>query len=218
MEWIGANMNNTLFAITALLATFCTGTAHAQSPRYAGVAAGQSTGTNISEGEVNDLLRARGYNNAATRADKKDNFYRLTLGYQLSPNVAVEAMYADIGQFGTRSTVTGGSVNADYKASGYGIDLVLAAPVAQDVSLFVRAGVLRAKTEARFGSSGAVVLTFNQGSSTKTGNHFGAGLQYEISRNVALRFEAERFSKLGDDSTGGELKADAYSIGALIRF
>lgn len=211
-------MKKTICTITALLTTFFTGTVHAQSPWYAGVAAGQSTGTNISEGEVNDLLRARGYNNAATSADKKDNTYRLAIGYQLNPNVAVEAMYADIGQFGTRSTVTGGSVNADYKASGYGIDLVLAAPVAQDFSLFVRAGVLRAKTEASFRSSGAVVLTFNQGSSTTTGNHFGAGMQYELSRNVALRFEAERFSKLGDDSTGGELKADAYLVGAIVRF
>jgi len=211
-------MRNILCTIAAALAVAFAGVAHAETPWYAGLALGQSKGTNISEGEVNDLLRTSGYTNAATSADKKDNTYRLTLGYQFTPNIAAEALYADIGQFGTRSTVTGGSVNADYKASGYGVDLVLSAPVTQGFSIFARAGVMRTKTEANFSSSGVISLGFTHGSSTRSGEHFGLGMQYDLSKEVALRIEAERFNKLGDDSTGGELKADAYTIGAIYRF
>lgn len=211
-------MRTTLSTLAAALALALAGAAHAQTPWYGGLALGQSKATNISEGEVNDLLRTSGYTNAATSADKTDNTYRVTLGYRFSPYIAAEALYTDIGQFGTRSTVTGGSVNADYKSSGYGIGLVLTAPVTQGFSLFARAGVLRTKTEADFSSSGVVSLGFTHGSSTRTGEHFGLGMQYDISKEVALRFEAERFNKLGDDSTGGELKADAYTIGAIYRF
>ena len=185
---------------------------------YAGLSIGQSKGTNVSEGEVNDFLRQQGYTNVFTSADKKDTTYRVTGGYQFNPNVAVELLYTDIGTFGTRSTVTGGTVNADYKAKGFGVDLVLSAPMTEQFSVFGRVGAIQAKTEASFSSSGTVGLGFAQGSKNKTGQHYGLGLQYALSREIAVRAEVERFRKLGDDSTGGELQADAYTVGVIFRF
>jgi hypothetical protein len=43
-------------------------------------------------------------------------------------------------------------------------------------------------------------------------------MQFSLNRQVSLRAEVERFRKLGDDSTGGELQADAYLLGAIFRF
>ena len=217
-------MKNILGIAAAVLVTSVAGTVHAQSqnmtPWYAGGALG-ATKSNVNAGEVNAYLLSVGFGSPSTSADNKDTAYRFLLGYQFSPAVAVEGFYADMGKYNTRSNVTNpsvGTINADYKAKGYGIDLVLSAPFTPEFSVFGRVGVIRAKTEATFNSSGSVGLLFNRGSKSKTGQHYGVGLQYDINPALALRGEVETYRKLGDDTTGGELKADALSIGAIFRF
>lgn len=208
-----------LAGIATLACLAFAGAAQAQqSGFYVGVGIGQSKGTNVDANDVSNFLREKGYTNVATSADDRDTSYRLTGGYSFNSAVAVEALYTDIGRFGTRSTVNNGTVSADYRAKGYGVDLVLSAPMNDQFSVFGRVGVLQAKTEADFRATGVVVLNAGRGSSTKTGQHYGLGLQFNLSKEVALRAEVERFRKLGDDSTGGELQADAYSLGAIFRF
>ena len=68
-----------------------------------------------------------------------------------------------------------GTVNADYKAKGYGLDLVLSAPMTQAFSVHGRVGIINAKTEATFNSSGSVALLYNRGSKSKTGQHYDMG-------------------------------------------
>ena len=133
----------------------------------------------------------------------------------------MEGFYTDLGKYNTRTNVVTpfpGTVNADYKAKGYGVDLVLSAPMTQEFSVYGRLGVLQAKTEANFSSTGSVLLVTNRGSKNKTGQHFGVGLQYDLNPALALRAEVETYRKLGDDSTGGELKVDVLSLGAIFRF
>jgi OmpA-OmpF porin, OOP family len=220
-------MKKLLSLAAIVLAVSAAGAANAQTntPWYGGVALG-STKSNVDAGEVNDFLRAQNYQSPATSADNKDQLYKFSLGYRFSPFVAVEGFYADLGNYNTRSTASRlvnttlvpGTVNADYKAKGYGVDLVLSAPMSQVFSVYGRLGVMQAKTEASFGSTGSIGLAFNAGSKNRTAQHYGVGLQYDISPAVALRGEVESFRKLGDDSTGGELKVDAFSVGAIFRF
>ena len=66
--------------------------------------------------------------------------------------------------------------------------------------------------------AGSVGLLFDRGSKNKTGQHYGVGLQYDLNPALALRGEVETYRKLGDDSTGGELKVDVLSLGAIFRF
>ncbi|MEO8385179.1 MAG: outer membrane beta-barrel protein [Betaproteobacteria bacterium] len=215
-------MKNVLGIAAAILAVSAAGAAHAQTatPWYGGVSAG-STKSNVNAGEVNDFLRSLGYGSPSTSADDKDTFYKFMMGYRFSPAVSLEGFYADLGKYNTRTTVTTplvGSVNADYKAKGYGVDLVLSAPITQEFSVYGRLGVLQAKTEATFSSTGSVGLLANRGSKNKTAQHYGLGLQYELNPSLALRGEVETFRKLGDDSTGGELKVNVLSVGAIFRF
>jgi opacity protein-like surface antigen len=98
------------------------------------------------------------------------------------------------------------------------VDLVLSAPMSQVFSVYGRLGVMQAKTEAAFSSGGSIGLLANRGSKNKTGQHYGLGLQYELNPSLALRGEVETYRKLGDDSTGGELKVDVLSVGAIFRF
>ena len=214
-------MKRSLGIIAALLAVSAAGAAEAQSSSwYLGASAGSSK-SNVSAGEVTNFLRSLGYGSPSTSADDKDQFYKFSLGYRFSSVVAIEGYFADLGKYNTRSVVvtpTAGSVSADYKSKGYGVDLVLSAPVTQEFSVFGRVGVIQAKTEATFGSTGSVGLLANRGSKNKTGQHFGVGLQYDFTPTVGIRGEVETFRKLGDDSTGGELKVDVVSIGAIFRF
>lgn len=111
-----------------------------------------------------------------------------------------------------------GSVNADYKARGYGVDLLLSAPVTPAFSAYGRLGVIQARAEAGFSSTGSFLLRSSGGNRNKTAPHVGVGLQYDISPVLGLRGEVEAYRKLGDDSTGGELKVDVISLGAIFRF
>ncbi len=216
-------MKNALGIIAAVLAVSAAGSAQAQaqsSSWYAGVSAGQ-TKSNVSGGEVTDFLRTLGFGAVTTSADDKDSMYKFALGYRFSPAVAIEGFYTDLGEYSTRSNVSTpsvGTVSANYQSKGYGLDVVLSAPITQEFSVYGRLGVMQAKTEASFGSTGSVVLSSNSGNKTKTGQHFGVGLQYDISPAIGLRAEVETFRKLGDDSTGGELKVDVVSLGAIFRF
>jgi OOP family OmpA-OmpF porin len=213
-------MKKTLSIVAATAAVLAAGAVHAQSPSwYGGVSLGQ-TSSNVNAGEVNDFFRSLGYGSPSTTADDKDTAYKFLIGYRFSPVVSIEGFYADLGKYNTRTTVTtpfAGNVTAEYKAKGYGLDLVLSAPLSQELSVYGRLGVIQAKTEATFGSTG-VLLAFNRGSKNKTGQHFGVGLQYDFNPAFGLRGEVETYRKLGDDSTGGELKVDALSLGAIFRF
>lgn len=215
-------MKKTLSIVAVLLAVSAAGAVQAQSatPWYAGVSLGSSR-SNVSAGEVNDFLRSLGYGAPSTAADDKDAAYKFLMGYRFSPVIAVEGFYADLGKYNTRSSVTTpfiGNVNADYKSKGFGVDVVLSAPITQEFSVYGRLGVIQAKTEGRFSSNGSIGLLANRGSKNKTGQHFGVGLQYDLNPALALRGEVETYRKLGDDTTGGELKVDVLSLGAIFRF
>ena len=175
----------------------------------------------VDAGEVNGFLSSLGYGSPSTSADDKDKSYRFSLGYRFSPIISVEGFYADLGSYNSRSSVTSpsaGTVNADYQAKGYGVDLLLSAPISPEFSVYGRVGVIQAKAEANFNSAGSINLLSRSGSSDKTGQHFGVGLQYDITPVIGLRGEFETYRKLGDDSTGGELKVDVVSLGAIFRF
>lgn len=216
-------MKKALGIIAAVLAVSAAGSAQAQAQSaswYGGVSAGQ-TKSNVSAGEVTDFLRTLGFGAVITAADDKDSMYKFALGYRFSPAIAIEGFYADLGEYSTRSNVSTpsvGTVSANYQSKGYGVDVVLSAPITQEFSVYGRLGVMQAKTEAAFASTGSVILSSNRGNKTKAGQHFGVGLQYDISPAIGLRAEVETFRKLGDDSTGGELKVDVVSLGAIFRF
>jgi opacity protein-like surface antigen len=63
----------------------------------------------------------------------------------------------------------------------------------------------------------AVVVTGGEQSETDTDVHFGAGAQYDITPNVALRVEYERW-KLPDPLSTDELKVDSLGAAIQVRF
>jgi OOP family OmpA-OmpF porin len=94
-------------------------------------------------------------------------------GYQLNPNVAVEAGAMDLGHVDEAA----GKV----KGQGLFVDVVGSVPIAQDWSVLGRVGAARANLET------------SNGDDHGAGLDYGAGLQYQLNPNVALRGEWENY-------------------------
>lgn len=96
----------------------------------------------------------------------------------------------------------------------------LNAPLGSSFSSYVR--VMRAKTEAEFTSSGTILVSPNSQLHVTqhhtTAYSYGIGAQYDINKQIGIRVEGQRYDKLGNDETGGKLKLDVYTIGAVFSF
>ncbi len=189
--------------------------------------AGGGTRANLSESDLNNLLRSQNYVSPTSSVSNTDSAYRIGAGYRLSPIFALEAHYTDLGKYSSESRALlvpnagAGTLSAKYKSSGYGIDALVSAPLAQSFSIYGRVGVLRAKTEANFTSSGSIFVSPTSrldATANTTAYSYGIGLQYDISKQIAVRAEGQRYEKLGNDDTGGKLKLDVYTIGAVFSF
>lgn len=207
------NSLRTLFCFA--LFTFAA-SAHAQL--YVGVAAGQSK-AGINGGDIASQLLDLGFTSPSVSLSDKNTSYGLKLGYQIIPSLAVEGNYTDLGKFSYQANVVPtGSLNTDFKVKGYGLDLVGTLPIFDKFSLIGRAGVQRMKTDGVFSASGSIDLATSGASQTSTAGKLGLGVQYDLSKNLGLRLEVERFRKLGGNALGSAFDADNYSVGILFKF
>ena len=117
-------------------------------------------------------------------------------GYAITPNIGVEAGWADLGKFKGAA--------GDLKARGVYVDAVGTMPLADKFSALARVGVFNGKLD----SSAA-------GSDSATRLKFGAGVQYAIDKNLAVRGEWERYKF---DALGARPHADLYSVGVNYGF
>ena len=190
---------------------------------YGTVSFGATTG-NLSVDEINNGFRTDGLFPSSTTIENKDAAYRLGGGYRFSPAVAVELYYADLGKYSSQSvasfTPTSGrlDISALYKSAGVGVDVVFGAPLGEAFGVYGRAGVIRAKTQGIFSLVGSPSFRVTNGTANKVGNVLGVGLKYDVSKQLSVNLEAQRVAKLGDDSTGGELRLNIYSLGANFNF
>jgi OOP family OmpA-OmpF porin len=133
----------------------------------------------------------------------------------------VEGGYAWLGEFQATTQVTApttGALNANIRVIGLYIDAVGMLPVGDRFAVFAKVGVLGSETRTFRSTSGTVTSGSNTNASTDQANlSYGLGVQYDLEKNVTLRFVWERYIKVGDVNTG-EFNIDLYSGGLLFRF
>jgi OOP family OmpA-OmpF porin len=144
---------------------------------------------------------------AGATCDTTDTAWRLFAGYQLHPIVAAELGYANLGS----AKFSGGGDSATVDASAWDLSAVLSAPLVRQLALLARFGMFHSKLETS-GSAG-----IQTGDKTDTGFTFGIGLGFDVTRNLGLRAEWQRYSKVA--ATGGDdTDIDNFNVGVLWRF
>ncbi len=157
---------------------------------YAGITLGQS--------EVKSV------DCAGFSCDTKDTAFRVLGGYQINRNFAAELGYHDLGKV----KVSAPGVSFDIKSNAWELVGVGAYPLANQFSVYGKLGFYRGEVKVSGG-----------GKDTNTDLTYGIGGQYDLSREVGIRAEWQRYGKIGgDSSTGGTSDVDVLSIGAIWRF
>jgi len=143
--------------------------------------------------------------------DDTDTAFRVFGGYQFNKHFGAELGYADLGKL----TVSSPGVSADLKATVWDLMAVGTLPIADKFNIYGKLGMYRADTKlsgsvAGFGSGSA--------SDNNTDITYAIGAGYDFSKNLGVRAEWQRYSKVGSDNTGGDGDIDVYGIAVVYRF
>lgn len=140
--------------------------------------------------------------------DDKDVMWRILGGYQINKNFAVEAAYTDLGE--AKATGPGGFVSA----KSHALELVAVGIVPIDrFSLYGKLGVYHGTTDGQ----ARTVLVRGDASDTATELTYGVGAGFDVTRQVTLRAEYQKYNDFGGDNVG-KSDIDVFSLGVLFRF
>ena len=112
------------------------------------------------------------------------------------PNFGIEAGWADIGKFRSGA--------GEVKGNGLYVDAVGTLPLANNFSALARVGVFNGKLDSTLA-----------GSDRSTNLKVGAGVQYDIDKNIGVRGEWERYRF---KAFGTASNTDVYSVGVNYKF
>ena len=167
---------------------------------YAGAHIGQTTVDEFCDG----------VGGPGVSCEDSDTAFKLLGGAQLNQNFAVELAYINFGEI--RLSGPGGTISAE--SSGFEIVGLGMLPVAERLSVYGKLGLYRAETEAAVNVPGVLVGNLDESNNDLT---FGFGVRFDVTKQVAVRAEWQRYSDVGGGEIG-EADIDVISIGALFRF
>jgi opacity protein-like surface antigen len=185
----GRGWQAALLALAAFASPVFAQTAPAGGHLYAGGSLGQAQWT-------------RGCVSTTTDCDNRDAGLRVFGGWQINRMFAAEVGFANFGRIGGRG--------AEVSGNGWDAALVAAFPLSARWSVTARLGVQRAKLEG-----GGDLLAGAEESTY--GPTYGAGLQWDVSPNVALRADWQAYTNVGG-STLPDTDINLWTVGALWRF
>ena len=136
---------------------------------------------------------------AGASCDRRDSAYKVYAGYQFTPRIAMEVAYVDLG----KTTILSGISATESKPRGGTAHLVATWPLAADVSLIGRVGLIYGDTKVT-GSGG---IRNPKG----TESAWGVGAQYAFNRHFIVRLEWERLRF-------EPLEVDALTLGLATTF
>jgi OOP family OmpA-OmpF porin len=136
-----------------------------------------------------------------------DTAWKLQLGYKFNRYLAIEGGYIDMGGFDMSGNRPSDGKPVRGTGSGYAVNVaaVGSLPLGDEFSLFGKLGL------AWVSGSGAVTVggvTTDSFSGSETKANYGAGLNWDFSRELALRAEYERIQD----------NADIWSVGIAFKF
>lgn len=188
---------------------------------YIGASAGASN-SSVGRNNLTDPSVCQAVN-ANCSVDDTDNAWSVQGGYHLTPNVAVEAAYVDLGRTADVSSRQVGAANLRGKqdTNGVSVSMVGKVPLGR-MAAYGRAGAYRWESESHIEGPGAL----NKASDKGTDPTVGVGLEVPMGRNLSARAGWDRYYSTGDSSAllqenGAstlETDVDVYSVGVNYQF
>jgi OOP family OmpA-OmpF porin len=183
---------------------------------YAGANIGR-TRAKIDDAGITNGLLGQGFASTTIENHKRNTGFKVFAGYEFNRYFSLEGGYFNLGHFGyTATTVPDGTLNGDIRIQGLNIDPVLSLPITRKFSAFARAGLTYAQSKDAFNGTGFVSVTSPSPRKEAFNYKFGGGLQYDFTRKVGMRLEAERYRI--DDAVGNRGDIDMLSLGVVARF
>jgi OOP family OmpA-OmpF porin len=168
-------------------------------------------GAGVGQSKAKDWCSGAG---SGVSCDDKDTAWKIFGGYQFNRNFAAELGYAELGNF--RASV--GPFTDEAKVRAWELSAIGAWPLMERFSVFGRLGVYRANVEESINVPGASAEHDNNDLT------YGLGLQYDITKNLGIRGEWQRYQKVGGGDVamgagpGDKSNLDVLGISALWRF
>jgi opacity protein-like surface antigen len=187
-----------------IFAAFAASSACAQA--YLGLSIGQAKFKNPCAGVPGSIS-----------CDSNDTSFRVLGGYQMSPNVAIEAGYSDLGTVHASNGDTA-------ELSAFDVSAIGSWPVGNRFALLGRLGGYRGDSRVSLAPPPPVPAVFpppppppNTGwsSAHSTNLTYGLGASYDMTHSATLRLEWQRFKDLGGVP---KIDIDVLAIGALMRY
>src|SRR5215831_999163 len=214
--------------IAALVAFLFAGGAHAaDETTYLYGAVGATRIDPAFDQAANDAaLQALGAPDVSSKVDRWDSGWKVMVGWMPSRHVALEGGFTVLGTATYNAQFTGGVAKSEFRAGGIAFDVLGLAPVSDSLSLFGKVGgiaanvVISQNVAPPVNNAGASPV--GTASTTTTTNarmlrpNFGVGAIYDYTKNISLRFEVERFSNIGNETTGTS-NIDMISLGLLLK-
>jgi OOP family OmpA-OmpF porin len=144
--------------------------------------------------------------------DESDTGWKVFGGYQFHRNIAVEVGYYDLGKASFGGTVGTTPVGGSFRTTAGAASVVGILPLG-DFALFGKLGVAYSEQKTN------VTVGAASGSATDrtTNVAYGLGVRYDVTTNIGVRAEWERF-RVGGNNGGGKNDIDLYTLNLLYRF
>lgn len=180
--------------------------------------------------EMNDFKELGG----STSTDRTDTAYKIAVGLQANPYVALELQYIDLGKSKYKGALSAPGIGSysekiDFDTSGFGANLVGTLPL-DDFTLFAKVGYHYLKTKGSLKESVSLVGIGNFSESgsdnvRKWTPSFGVGASYSITKELAVVAEYERYQgvankkvNVDDEKISFKHDIDFASVGLRYNF
>lgn len=169
--------------------------------------------------KIDSSLASQGYNSSSS-ADSWNTNGSLRLGYQFTPNFALEGSYDRVGNMGVQSALsspTADTATGTWKSYGLGLHALGIVPIDSQWSVYGRLGVEQWHTSLNLTSSmGGPTSLSNSDNSTSLA--LGAGVSYALTRNVDATAELIHYTHVGDPTSTGRTGLNQFSLGLRYHF
>ncbi len=150
----------------------------------------------------------------STSSNSHPTGFKLYGGYKFTPNLGVEAGYADLGSAKTNFTTTIGNGSIEAKNTSFYLAGRGTAVINEQFSAYGKLGFARNKNDF----SGTGLGARFTGGTNKTDLYASLGLAYQFNKNLSATLEYENFGKFDSGTTAGSIRANVLSAGLRFDF